>query len=275
MLACPACGEVAPPGIVVPHDRWYECPSCGERTPRAELDPLRLKSVFRGGTPPARLLLTLVSTASMTDGLQNTLTIVSGSFSVVAGDLLVAYLTSWAGSDDVGVGAATVSNGEGAMTVQLYAGVNAGLAGVLLSRNISTTGTRTITIQFNNIPLPKSATLAVYRLRLAGYTLGLENGAILYTASTASPTSGLTGALLGSNDTALAFIGSTQLTSDPAPTLTGGYTRDGRDGTNQGFDDCSITVGSKPLTNNDRVSADATFLVAYGCVACVAAVRAT
>ena len=172
MLACPACGEVAPPGIVVPHDRWYECPSCGERTPRAELDPLRLKSVFRGGAQPPRLLLTLVSTASMTDGLQNTLTIVSGSFSVVAGDLLVAYLTSWAGSDDVGVGAATVSNGEGAMTVQLYAGVNAGLAGVLLSRNISTTGTRTITIQFNNIPLPKSATLAVYRLRLAGYTLG-------------------------------------------------------------------------------------------------------
>ena len=47
MLACPRCGEVAPPGIVVPHERWYECNTCGERTPRAELSPLRMKSVFR------------------------------------------------------------------------------------------------------------------------------------------------------------------------------------------------------------------------------------
>ena len=54
MLACPACGEHAPPPITVPNPVWFTCPRCGERTPRMELDTYVDKAFSRGlvGSPP-------------------------------------------------------------------------------------------------------------------------------------------------------------------------------------------------------------------------------
>ena len=270
---CPSCQMEEMPVLV--RTEWYNCPDCQTISKRKDMLTKRTAKLALAGSNALPVIpVTLVSTASMTDGAQLTASIVSGSFSTVAGDLLIAYLVTWGGSDDSGNTGATVSNGEGPMVNQLTAGANAALCGNLFSHLVTTSGSRTILFSFDNSPLPKSATLAVYRARLAGKTLGLDSSAILRTASTTTPSSGLSGVLLASNDTALAFIGSTQNTADTAPTLSGGFVSDGRDGTNNGFDDCSIAAGSKPLTTNARISAGATFLSAFECVAAVACVRA-
>jgi hypothetical protein len=234
----------------------YTCPDCGFETLRSELRRSLSFEVLAGG-PTATLpdIATPLGTTTVYDVTQATSSITSGTFTVAAGDTIVACVGQHLGGI---VDSATI--GGVPMTLISQGGTFA----YIFAKTGFTPGTASITVNWTPT-LPLSLVLSVSRISVpvtAGVGAG-DNGS--GTLADSTPTTTLpksTGVAIAALEVHAASIGIG---------WQGGFTESQRDGTNGGLFDSVLSEAHLPLSSIQPAQALATLSVSrvWGCTVAV------
>lgn len=264
---CPNCE--APEAPVLIETPYYSCPQCKQITPRDQLTRKRIGRSLLAGSPRGGFVVVNLATATLYDASQLTDQYNSESFSFVGGDGIVVGLASFGGAEVTNPPVVTL-DGIGAMLEIVTQGADGGVFGGIYFGVGS--GSTFVNVQFGGLPNPVSSALFVTRIRRAS-TPAADGEASAYSASTSTPTSGLTAALAAAPEAAIALLARAGRSSDPAGTWLGDFSAGQRAGTDTGTNDCIVFEGRSETTNKDPISASAS-IPESECVCAMITVRA-